>query len=257
MTELGLVVMTIGALLGVIGGIGVARLETTLARTHAASKPASLGMVLVALGAGIAARSWVLVGVAVVMGVFQFATAPVAGHLVGRATSHLSTREEDPVPGRPARPWTLALQTTVLWAVLWRDPSPGVLIAGAAIGIVLGLIFGSNRPAPRLRARAIRIMAAYLVSLVQSNVRTAIQVIRMSPEDTSEAVAWCDLETQSVAGAVFIANAMTFSPGTLTLEMSDSSPYAIAVHALGKTEREITAEVTRLDLATRQMYRVI
>ena len=82
MIVLGGFVMAIGALLIAIGGIGVARLKTTLARTHAASKPASLGMVLVTLGAGMTARSWGLVGIALVMGAFQFATAPIAGHLV-------------------------------------------------------------------------------------------------------------------------------------------------------------------------------
>lgn len=255
MTVIGMTLMVAGALLGLIGGLGVARLGTTLARTHAASKPASLGMVLVALGAGVAARSWALVGVALLMGIFQFLTAPIAGHLIGRAASDVSTET-----GRTAASFLsptgrlgLFVQVSLLWVVLWRDLSPGVLLTGGLIGAALALLIGGD-PISGLRLGAVRTMATYTASLIRSNLRTAIQVIRMGPSDVSETLVWCDLETRSARAAVFTANAITFSPGTLALEISDSVPYRIAVHALGRTDHEVTTEVSRLERTVEHMY---
>ena len=55
----------------------------------------------------------------------------------------------------------------------------------------------------------------------------------MSPSDSTETVTWCDLDTRATTSAVFTANALTFSPGTLTLEVSETAPYRIAVPCFG------------------------
>ena len=95
MEIVGIAMMLAGAVLGLLSGVGVARLPSTLARIHAAAKPASLGLALVALGAGVTSRSLALLAVATLIVVFQFLTAPIAGHLLGRSATPVFLEPED------------------------------------------------------------------------------------------------------------------------------------------------------------------
>lgn len=74
-----------GCLLALIAAVGLHRFPDLLCRMHAATKPATLGLVCIALGVGIALpvrESFVKLLLVVVL---QFLTAPVAAHMVGRA----------------------------------------------------------------------------------------------------------------------------------------------------------------------------
>lgn len=74
-----------GALLAVIAGAGLQRFGDVFARMHAATKPATLGLVFVLLGAALRMPDARSVGKLLLVIVLQFATAPVGSHLVGRA----------------------------------------------------------------------------------------------------------------------------------------------------------------------------
>ena len=74
-----------GAIFAAIAGIGQLRYDDVFVRIHVATKPATIGLLLVLTGAlltadGIAPS--VKFGLAIGL---QFLTAPVAAHLVGRA----------------------------------------------------------------------------------------------------------------------------------------------------------------------------
>lgn len=74
-----------GCLLALIAAVGLHRFPDLFCRMHAATKPATLGMLCIALGVGIAVPvrgSFVKLLLVVVL---QFLTAPVAAHMVGRA----------------------------------------------------------------------------------------------------------------------------------------------------------------------------
>lgn len=77
--------MITGALLALLAAIGLHRFDNVFARMHAATKPATLGLVVVVIGAslqladpGDSVKLFLVV-------VFQFVTAPIAAHLIGRA----------------------------------------------------------------------------------------------------------------------------------------------------------------------------
>ena len=74
-----------GSFLAFTAGLGLLRFPDLLARSHAATKPQVLGLLLMLLGLGLSLRDgpagWMLVLVAL----FQMLTAPVAAHLVTRA----------------------------------------------------------------------------------------------------------------------------------------------------------------------------
>lgn len=81
------VMILIGALLNMLGTVGLIRFPDIYNRTHAATKSATLGVMFVLAGATF--FFWLLDGVVqtkLILGiVFVFLTAPVAGHLIARA----------------------------------------------------------------------------------------------------------------------------------------------------------------------------
>lgn len=79
------VLLLAGSLLAVVAALGLHRFPDLLCRMHAATKPATLGMVFIALATAIALFGrGVLVKLLLVV-LLQFLTAPVAAHMIGRA----------------------------------------------------------------------------------------------------------------------------------------------------------------------------
>ncbi|MEJ5946083.1 monovalent cation/H(+) antiporter subunit G [Pseudokineococcus basanitobsidens] len=85
----------LGILLALVAALGVLRLPDVLTRLHAAAKPQALGIVLVAVGVGLALRTPVVLGVVVLVVVLQLVTAPVAAHMVGRAAYRTGKVDRD------------------------------------------------------------------------------------------------------------------------------------------------------------------
>lgn len=82
------VFMLAGSALALIAGIGLVRLPDVFARMHAATKPATLGLLFICVGAGIADASLPDVAKLTLVVALQFLTAPVGAHMVGRAAYH-------------------------------------------------------------------------------------------------------------------------------------------------------------------------
>jgi multicomponent Na+:H+ antiporter subunit G len=79
------VLLIAGALLALVASIGLHRLPDTLARMHAATKPATLGVALCALGAIIQVNDISTITKIVVVVVLQLVAAPIGAHVLGRA----------------------------------------------------------------------------------------------------------------------------------------------------------------------------
>lgn len=78
------VLLVAGGAWFVLAGLGVARLGDTLARVHAATKATTLGLALVVIGALLQAPAGD--GIKLLLALVLVAlTAPVGGHLLGRA----------------------------------------------------------------------------------------------------------------------------------------------------------------------------
>lgn len=74
-----------GSFLAFAAGVGALRFRSLLARMHAATKPQTLGLVLVLIGLALRLRTGGAVWALLLVVVFAMLTAPVAAHLVGRA----------------------------------------------------------------------------------------------------------------------------------------------------------------------------
>ncbi|MEU1280121.1 monovalent cation/H(+) antiporter subunit G [Streptomyces sp. NPDC005805] len=81
----GAVLIFLGAAVCLLGVIGMLRMPDVLTRSHAATKPQTLGMLLVLAGVILRLRSGIDLGTLVLIGFFQLMTAPIASHLVARA----------------------------------------------------------------------------------------------------------------------------------------------------------------------------
>jgi len=81
---LGALFVLLGAFLCLAAAVGLARFPDVLSRMHAATKPQTLGLILVATGVELSLRSWAAFGTVVLIAGLQLTTAPVAAHLVSR-----------------------------------------------------------------------------------------------------------------------------------------------------------------------------
>lgn len=106
--------MVTGSALALLAAVGLHRFDNVIARMHAATKPATLGLVLIIAGASMRLDDPGDIAKLLLVVVFQFTTAPIAAHLVGRAAyravpevaesitvDELSDRDDGPNPGSP------------------------------------------------------------------------------------------------------------------------------------------------------------
>ena len=84
-----------GVALTVLGGIGLIRFPDVFTRMHAATKPSTLGLLLVCLGAAAVLDEGGDRATLLLVGAFQLLTAPVAAHMVGRSAYGAGVRGVD------------------------------------------------------------------------------------------------------------------------------------------------------------------
>lgn len=77
--------IVIGAFLALVAAIGLQRFDDVLARMHAATKPATLGLLLIVVGSSLVLWEPGSVLKLILVISLQLVTAPVGAHLVGRA----------------------------------------------------------------------------------------------------------------------------------------------------------------------------
>ena len=80
------VCILLGAFLTLLAAVGVLRMPDLLSRMHAATKPQTLGTVLVMTGVGLRLRDPGVVGLLVLIVLLQLASSVVSSHMVGRAS---------------------------------------------------------------------------------------------------------------------------------------------------------------------------
>ncbi|SCK37100.1 multisubunit sodium/proton antiporter, MrpG subunit [Streptomyces sp. ScaeMP-e48] len=81
----GALLVLLGAAICLLGVIGMLRLPDVLSRSHAATKPQTLGILLVLAGVALRLRSGMDLATLSLIGFFQMLTGPVASHLVARS----------------------------------------------------------------------------------------------------------------------------------------------------------------------------
>jgi len=109
---------------------------------------------------------------------------------------------------------------TTVWILLWGDLSPGNTLAGLALALALVLLFP---PSPAKHGgvhpvAVIRFGLWFAKALLLSNLSVAREIIRPRIQVEPGIVA-VPLRTCSPLITAFVANAITLTPGTLTVDV--------------------------------------
>lgn len=80
-----------GALFALLAGVGIHKFRDPYSRMHAAAKSPTLGLILVAIGAGLRVRTFEASATLVLVVILQLLTSPVGTHVAARAV-HLRVK---------------------------------------------------------------------------------------------------------------------------------------------------------------------
>lgn len=116
--------MIAGSFWTMAAGVGMARFPDALSRLHAVAKPQVLGLILVLGGLAVYLRSFAVAAELLLVVAFQFVTAPLAAHMVGRAATLTGA----------VRPDLLMVNDLVVNDRMVNDPVGNELIIDTAVG---------------------------------------------------------------------------------------------------------------------------
>jgi len=144
--------------------------------------------------------------------------------------------------------WTLLARVAVLllvWVALWGTPTVGNLLSGVLVVAVVTWAFpgGPGRLAPEDEGRfrplaAVRYLLYFAWALVAATWDVAVTVLRPRSK-VAEAVVAVPLVSRSPVITTFVANSITLTPGTMTIDVSEQDdPVVLYVHVLGLSDAE-------------------
>jgi multicomponent Na+:H+ antiporter subunit E len=122
---------------------------------------------------------------------------------------------------------------TVVWVALWGSPTAANLLGGLAVATALLLLLplpevdGAGGPRP---VALLRLLTFFLWELVKASVTVVLQVLRPRTE-LRQAVVAVPVRAPSDGLLTLVANAVSLTPGTLTLEV-DRPRKVLYVHVL-------------------------
>lgn len=145
----------------------------------------------------------------------------------------------------------LLVWLVLVWILLWEDLSWGNVIGGAMAGGAVLVLFPDAGPR---RFGPVRPLAAawfglyFIFKLVEANLVVAWEVITPGHDAVNLGIVAVPLRTDSDAIITLVANAITLTPGTLTLEVRRDPP-TLYVHVLHLRSIEGTRDdVRKLEL---------
>jgi len=143
------------------------------------------------------------------------------------------------------------------WILLWGEWSFANVMSGLVAVPLVSWMFGHERTS-RYAVRpwgALKLIGFVLYSLVTSSLRVASAVLLPTPKRTTTSVQTVRLERGSVFVAAIVANAITLTPGTMTLDV-DQQNVELSVHVLGEVDsRAFRAEVLKLERLVDDAFR--
>jgi len=127
----------------------------------------------------------------------------------------------------------MAAWLVVVWVMLWGSVTPANVLGGVAVAAALLLVF----PLPPVGSPGIfrpfalvRFLGFFLIELVRSSLRVAALVVRPRSQ-MHQAVLAIPVRAASDQLLTLLANAISLTPGTLTLEV-DRPGSTLYVHVL-------------------------
>ena len=142
-----------------------------------------------------------------------------------------------------------SLALLALWIALWGEVSVANVASGiVAVALVTWLFAERSGPVYSLRLwGGFRLLMFVAYSLVTSSLKVALAVIAPTRKRTHPSVQRVNLARGSVFYGAIVANAITLTPGTMTLEL-DPATLELSVHVLGEVDpAKFAADVLDLE----------
>lgn len=138
----------------------------------------------------------------------------------------------------------------VVWVLLFGEVTAANVLGGIAVAVAVMLLFPRRGPRTPHRLApwgVVVLLADLVVQLVVSSCRVALAVIRPTPARLQTEVVRVSLSTDSELVGTLVADLITLTPGTLTLDVRHQ-PERLIVHALGDSDpTEVRASVHALE----------
>lgn len=138
------------------------------------------------------------------------------------------------------------LWLTAIWLALWADLSVANIVSGLVVAGAVTIVFGPWRPGQVIirPIHAVRFVGFFLYQITISTIGVARTVI--APRDRiNTGIVSVRLLGCSDALATLIADAISLTPGTLTLEVQ-RSPLTLYVHALDVRDIDVLRREIRM-----------
>jgi multicomponent Na+:H+ antiporter subunit E len=143
-------------------------------------------------------------------------------------------------------PLIVILWLTLVWMALWESFTWANLIGGLAIAVLAVLLVPLRSKAPRVGfrpLRAIRLLFYFVWKLLVASLIVSWEVV--TPRDgTSPAVVSVRLDTPYPGVVTAVANMVSLTPGTLTVDVNRSDS-TLFIHVLHFKSAEATSDDVR------------
>lgn len=130
--------------------------------------------------------------------------------------------------------WVVVLGwLTVVWVALWESATWANVLGGFAAALLVTALVPPRVPGPWLSFRplaAVWLVIYFTIKLVEAAAQIAWEVITPGSR-VAPAIVNVQLRTRTPAIAILVANLVSLTPGTLTLE-ADETSMKLKVHVL-------------------------
>lgn len=253
-----------GSVLMLLGALGLLRFPDVFTRMHAATKTATVGVIAItgaaAIEAGAVGGTLVLL---LVVGLL-FLSGPLGMSMLARASYHdpetpRSPKTREVVVDRPDSVATimrisrgtnlvLAFWLCLVWIALFGSLGLPVLVGGAlaaaATAYVLRVI-APRWPNASFRPLATLKFLGFFLSQLVGATWEVVRLVWSDPDKLSPGVVVVPLAASRRSVATLLANAVSFTPGSIALEIHDGRLF---VHAIDIDDPEqLVASVKQLE----------
>ena len=253
------IAILVGSVLMVLGALGLLRFPDVFTRMHAAAKTATVGVIAITSAAAIEAGAVGGTLVLLLVVALLFLSGPLGISTLARAAYHdletprsphtqtmeIDSPDEAAVATRSkggTNP-VLVVWLGVVWIALFGSLGLPVLVGGAFAAGVIAYVL--RMVAPRwshvtLRPIAVLRFLGHVLRQLVGSTWVVIRLLWRDPDELRPGVLMIPLATSSSSVTTLLANTVSFTPGTIALEISDGSLY---VHVLDIADpgREVAA----------------
>jgi multicomponent Na+:H+ antiporter subunit E len=127
-----------------------------------------------------------------------------------------------------------------VWLLLQGQPSVGNIVGGAVVAAALVVMFPVSETVVHHRLHPwafVKFIGFVLYSLVVSSWAVIKVILRPTPENLRSGIVRVSLEEESPLTTTIVANAVTLTPGTMTLT-ARLDPPELHIHVLGLGDAE-------------------